>query len=157
MDETGSAEDLAQRTEPGSYVLTADGGIVASQGQPSGEASIGVLLRTPKLAVLDEISKGIGWAQDHHVAEFKALIAGLQLALAHGIGYLRVFLDSELVVNSVNDDTGLRPEHLIPLRNEAQELKGRFPNIKIAWVPREWNKEADERASRPLAGLRSKS
>jgi probable phosphoglycerate mutase len=54
----------------------------------------------------------IGWAKNHHVAEYKALIEGLELARRRGIDQIRVFLDSTLVVNTVNGDWKLEPEHL---------------------------------------------
>lgn len=99
---------------------------------------------------LREISERIGWAEDHHVAEYRALIAGLTLARGHGINHIRVFLDSALVVNTVNGDWKLKAEHLKPLSMEARALVQEFADIKICWVPREWNAEADELAGKAL-------
>ena len=87
------------RPKPGYYVLQTDGGIDAEQGQPSGRGSIGVVLKNPSHSTVKEISRELGEVQDHHVAEYTALIAGLELAMEHGIERLRVFIDSELVVN----------------------------------------------------------
>ena len=66
--------------KPGFYVLKTDGGITAEQGQAAGPAAIGVVLKDHKYRDVDEVSKRIGWARNHHEAEYKALIAGLELA-----------------------------------------------------------------------------
>jgi hypothetical protein len=59
------------------HLLTTDGGMVANQpGKAAGEAAIGVVLKAP----LEEVSEPIGPAKDHHVAEYRALIRGLEVA-----------------------------------------------------------------------------
>ncbi len=136
--------------KPGFYVLKTDGGITAERGQASGQAAIGVVLKDPKYRDVDEVSKGIGWARNHHEAEYKALIEGLELARCHGIDRIRVFLDSALVVNTVNGDWKLEPEHLKDLCAMACVLVKEFADIKMCWVPREMNVEADALASRAL-------
>ena len=49
---------MAPHRSPGFYVLKADGGITAEQGQASGQAAIGVVLKDPKYRDVDEVSKG---------------------------------------------------------------------------------------------------
>lgn len=136
--------------KPGFYVLKTDGGMTREPRQASGEAAIGVVLKDPKYRDVDQISKRIGWVKNHHEAEFKALIAGLELARYHGIDLLRVFLDSALVVNTVNRDWKLEPEHLNVLCARASLLAEEFVDIKTCWVPREMNVEADALASTAL-------
>ena len=131
-------------------MLKTDGGITREPGLASGQAAIGVLLKDPRYRDVDELSKGIGWARSHHVAEYKALIAGLELARRHGIDRIRVFLDSTLVVNTVNGDSKLKPEHLKDLYSMACVLVKEFADVKVCWVPREMNVEADALASRAL-------
>ena len=109
-----------------------------------------MVLKDPKYHDVDEVSKGIGWARNHHEAEYKALIEGLELARCHGIDRIRVFLDSALVVNTVNGDWKLEPEHLKDLCAMASLLVKEFADIKMCWVPREMNLEADALASRAL-------
>ncbi|MDP9248729.1 MAG: ribonuclease HI family protein, partial [Candidatus Dormibacteraeota bacterium] len=108
-----------------------------------------VLMR-PSLVVIDEISEAIGWVEDHHEAEYRALIAGLRMARRHKIDRIRVFLDSMLVVNSVDGPWRVRPKHLSALCDQARGLLGEFVDIKLAWVPRKWNAKADARASKAL-------
>lgn len=135
------------------HVLASDGGIVADQpGKMAGQAAIGVALKAP----LAEISEPIGPVQDHHVAEYRALIRGLELARARGITHLRVCLDSALVVNQLNGRWQVKAEHLKPFHEQALALVQQFEDIVIAWVPRKANAEADALASNPLGPLRPK-
>ncbi len=107
-----------------------------------GRAAIGALLRTPRLVTLAQISKAIGPAT-HNVAEYRALIEGLKLAREYGIQRIRVYMDSELVVDQVNDVSAVRQAHLSELYKEAKGLAAQFKSIRISWVPREMNAEAD--------------
>jgi ribonuclease HI len=135
------------------HLLTTDGGLVADQpGRMAGQAAIGVVLKAP----LEELSESIGPAKDHHVAEYRALIRGLEAARSRGIGHLRVCLDSALVVNQLNDKSKVKAEHLKPLHEQAKSLMRQFADIKITWVPRKANAEADALASTPLGPLRPK-
>jgi ribonuclease HI len=150
--------EIVKRSEPeqGFYLLNADGGIVAERGQAAGQAAIGVVLRSPKVVVIAEISKAIGSVEDMHVAEFQALIAGLELARRRGIARIRVYLDSALVVNTINGTWNLKPDHLKYLRAKALGLVKEFADIRLCWVPREMNTEADALASTALPPRPSK-
>jgi ribonuclease H / adenosylcobalamin/alpha-ribazole phosphatase len=150
MSEPGVQLRQDRTPKPGFYVLKTDGGIAAERGQAAGQAAIGVVLKDHKYRDVDEVSKPIGWARNHHEAEYKALIAGLELARRHGIDRIRVFADSALVVNTVNGDWNLQPEHLKDLCANAGLLVKEFADIKLSWVPREMNLEADTLASRAL-------
>ena len=145
------AGDLVHsKPKPGFYVLKTDGGITKEQGQASGEGAIGVVLKDHRYRDVDELSDRIGWVRNHHEAEYKALIAGLELAHRHEIKRIRVFSDSATVVNTVNGDWNLQPEDLKILCAEAGDLFNGFADIRLAWVPREMNFEADALASRAL-------
>ena len=130
----------------GYYLLNTDGGMASNgrrrSGEPLGIAAIGALLRTPRLAPVAEISEAIGPAT-HNVAEYRALIKGLKLARDHGIERIRVYMDSELVVDQMSGVSAVRQTHLRELHEVARELKAQFASIRISWVPREMNVEAD--------------
>ena len=130
----------------GYYLLNTDGGSESTRGRRSGDplpvAAIGVLLRTRRLVNVAQISKEIG-AATHNVAEYRALIEGLELARGHGIHRLRVFMDSELVVDQVNGFSAVKQAHLSELHAVASNLVAMFKSIRISWVPREMNAEAD--------------
>ncbi len=112
----------------------------------AGKAAVGVVLKAP----LEEISELIRTVKDHHVAEYRALIRGLDAARSHGIRHLRVCLDSRLLVNQLDGKSEVKAEHLKPLYEQALALKQQFDDIKITWVPRESNAEADALAASHL-------
>ncbi len=126
----------------GYYLLNTDGG---NSGDRFGRAAIGALLRARarRLVTVDQISKEIGPAT-HNVAEYRALIEGLKVARGHGIQRIRVYMDSELVVDQVNGVAAVKQEHLKELHKDATTLVALFKNIRISWVPREMNAEADQ-------------
>jgi ribonuclease HI len=143
--ETPEAAEAAEPAglKPGNYLLNADGG---NSGDRFGGAAIGALLRvrTPRrLVTVARISKAIGPAT-HNVAEYRALIEGLKLGRDHGVQRIRVYMDSELVVDQVNGVAAVRQAHLSELHKEASTLVAMFRNIRISWVPREMNTEADQ-------------
>jgi probable phosphoglycerate mutase len=123
----------------GYYLLYADGG---NRGDPLGRAAIGALLRTRRLEFVAQISKAIGPAT-HNVAEYQALIEGLKLARGCGIQHVRVYMDSEMVVDQVNGLSAVRKAHLGELHEQARRLVAQFKSFRISWVPRELNAEAD--------------
>jgi ribonuclease HI len=133
------------------YLLNADGSGTGTTENPA-QGAIGVVLRDPDGHIVAEISRRIGPAINT-VAEYRALIEGLKLARSRGIQRIRVFLDSELVVDQVNGRAKVRKEHIRPLHTEACSLLQEFPNIRISWVPRKWNAEADGLAAKALLGL----
>ena len=123
----------------GYYLLNTDGG---NSGDPLGRAAIGALLRTPKsLVTVAQISKAIGPAT-HNVAEYRALIEGLKLARDYGVQRIRVYMDSELVVDQLNGVSAVRQQHLSELHKVASNLVALFASIRISWVPRNMNAEA---------------
>ena len=131
-----------------SYLLNTDGSGTGTLSDPSAGA-IGVVLKEPGGRILESISKAIGPATNT-VAEYRALIEGLMLARRYSIDRIRIFLDSELVVDQMNGTSQVKAEHLRSLHAEAKALFDEFSNKRISWIPREWNKEADALATQAL-------
>jgi ribonuclease HI len=131
------------RPKPGLYTLHTDGGMVAASGQATGEAAIGGVLKNADNLLVEAISESIGHMDDHHVAEFRALVEGLRMAKRHNVDKIRVFTDSELLVRGVLEDVDLKSAEHRQLRDEARELLMSFGDQKLSWVPREMNTEAD--------------
>jgi ribonuclease HI len=148
--------ELRAGLKRGYYLLNTDGGIASNgprrSGDPLDRAAIGALLRTRRLVTVAEISKAIGPAT-HNVAEYRALIEGLKLARDYGIPRIRVYMDSELVVDQVNGVSAVRQEHLSELHKVASSLVALFESIRISWVPREMNAEADRLVRDALGAL----
>jgi hypothetical protein len=60
------------------------------------------------------------------------------------------------LLNQVNGRWNVKAEHLKPLHERAVSLIQEFADIKIWWVPRKANAEADALASTPLGPLKPK-
>ena len=116
---------------------------MAAPGRAAGEAAIGAVLKNADNLLVEAISQPIGHTDDHHVAEFRALVEGLKMAKRHSVDKIRVFTDSVLLVRSVLEDVNLNSEEHQQLRAEARELYSSFSDRNLSWVPREMNTEAD--------------
>lgn len=95
------------------------------------------------------ISEYIGTATNN-IAEYSALIRGLEKAGSLGIKRIKVFLDSELVVKQLKGVYKVKNKNLIPLWQQAKDLLKNFESCKIAHVPREMNAEADSLARKAV-------
>ena len=125
--------------------LYTDGG---ARGNP-GPAGIGVVLRDEYGKVIGEIAQGIGEATNN-VAEYAALIAGLELAHAQGVTELEVSMDSELVVSQLLGKWKIKKDTLRPLAVKARALMNRFDSCEIRHVRRELNADADRLANQGM-------
>ena len=84
----------------------------------------------------------------NNVAEYTALIKGLEKALELGIEELTVRGDSQLAINQMKGIYAVKSPRIYPLWKRAQELAAKFRKIEFEWVPREDNKIADELSAR---------
>ena len=126
-------------------VLHTDGG---ARGNP-GPAGIGIVLESPDGDVLAELAEGIG-ETTNNVAEYKALVAGLRLALDRGVTDIEVRVDSELVVSQLKGRWKVRNERLRTLAAEAGSLLGRFRSANLEHVRRDSNARADALANQGM-------
>lgn len=127
------------------YLLKTDGSGHGTIDNPA-PGAIGVVLMDPDGHLIDKISEPIGPAINT-VAEYRALIQGLKLARSREIQRIRVFLDSETVVEQVNRRWKVDKKHIRPWHAEACSLLQEFSNIRVSWIPRKWNAEADALAT----------
>jgi len=118
--------------------INADGG---SRGNP-GPAAIGVVVLDENKKVLETCKEKIGIASNN-IAEYKALIKGLELASKHKANEVYVIMDSELVVRQMNGEYKVKAAHLLPLHTTAKELAKNFPKVFYTNVLREYNAHAD--------------
>lgn len=125
-----------------SHVLYCDG---ASRGNP-GPAAIGFVLLDPNGGTVVEMGSMIGIATNN-VAEYQALIAGLETARTQGVDDLEVRLDSLLLVRQVNGEFRVKAENLKPLHRRAVGLLREFARVEVAHVRRHLNSRADALAN----------
>ena len=136
-------------TPADAYVLHCDG---ASRGNP-GRASIGFVLSDPQGREVVVHAEVLGDAITNNVAEYTALLRGLDAALAHGVRRLCVRLDSELVVRQVRGEYRVRHAGLQPLYAAVRARLQRFAYSHIEHVPRRANQRADSLANAALDAL----
>jgi len=118
---------------------------------PGGVASYGFILIVGK-------KKYVGWGiaetnSTNNVAEYWAIIKGLQRALELGITDIEIKGDSKLVVNQVAGRWRIKAAHLRPLVKKAKAVLNKFASWQIEWIPREENAEADRASRQPLKAI----
>jgi len=126
-------------------VLRCDGG---ARGNP-GPAAIGYVLLDPAGKVVETRSDYLGTATNN-VAEYRALIAGLEGAAKHGANPLTVYMDSELVARQMTGEYKVKNEGLKPLHLEARAAVARLPKVSFRTVRREENALADRLVNETL-------
>ncbi|MCK5577024.1 MAG: ribonuclease HI family protein [Dehalococcoidales bacterium] len=125
-----------------SVVINTDG---VSRGNP-GAAAIGAIIRDGKGRVLDTLSWRIGHATNNQ-AEYRAIIAALEKALALGVIRVELRSDSELVVRQIKGLYRVKEAELRPLYERVKELEKQLEAFTIKHVPRQQNREADKLAN----------
>jgi acyl dehydratase/ribonuclease HI len=140
-----SEPEAAPSRGEGAYTANIDG---AARGNP-GPASYGVVVKRPDGTALESLGKYIG-RYTNNVAEYYALIAALDYAVAHGLKRLRVLSDSQLIVNQMKGLYKVKHPDLRPLHERAKKQAGGLESFTIQYVPREQNREADAAANAAL-------
>ncbi len=126
-------------------ILYADG---AARGNP-GPAGAGAVLLDAEGHVIAELTKHLGHATNN-VAEYTALIIGLEEAQRRGVDEIDVRMDSKLVVEQMNGRWKIKHPNMKPLAGRAGELWSSFPTRSITHVPRDENAIADALSNRAI-------
>ena len=126
-------------------VIHVDGG---ARGNP-GPAAIGVVVSEPGGRVLDALGERIGRATNN-VAEYRAVLRGLERARALGASEVEIVGDSELVAKQLTGEYAVKHEALKPLHREAVDALGGFARWRIRTVPRAQNADADRLVNQAL-------
>ena len=125
--------------------LSTDGG---ARGNP-GPAAYGYVLESDDGSVLDARGETIGIATNN-VAEYRALIAGLESALERGVTELEVVSDSELVVKQMRGEYKVKNAALRALSVQASRLARELGRVEYTAVRREHNELADKLVNEAL-------
>ena len=126
----------------GTLIVSCDG---AARGNP-GPAGAGSQLTTPEGEVVAEIAEGLGEATNN-VAEYTAVIIGLERARELGATDVLLRSDSQLLINQITGTYKVRTPHLQPLHRRVLQLAAGFERIRFEHVPRARNAEADRLAN----------
>jgi ribonuclease HI len=122
-----------------------DGG---ARGNP-GPAAIGVVVSGPDGEVLDEVAERIGVASNN-VAEYRALLRGLERAAALGAREVDLVNDSELVARQLTGAYKVKHAAMKPLYEQAMSALRGFDGWSIRSVPRAENARADALVNQAL-------
>ncbi|MHB1326509.1 MAG: Nif3-like dinuclear metal center hexameric protein [Thermoleophilia bacterium] len=136
---------ITDQEEKSMHNLHVDGG---ARGNP-GPAAIGAVLAGPDGETVDTIASYIGEATNN-VAEYQAMISGVELAIDRGITRLAIFSDSELIVRQLEGAYRVKNEGLRPYYQQAKSLLASLDEYELNSIPREANAVADELVNQAL-------
>ena len=125
--------------------LFTDGG---ARGNP-GPAAYGYVLETEDGTVLAAHGEAIGIATNN-VAEYSALIAGLEKAAELAVGEVEVVSDSELMVKQMRGEYKVKNAALRELSLQAAQLARALGTVRYTAVRREHNELADRLVNEAL-------
>ena len=125
--------------------LSTDGG---ARGNP-GPAAYGYVLEAEDGTVLAAHGETIGTATNN-VAEYRALVAGLEKALELHVDEVEVVSDSELLVKQMRGEYRVKNEILREFWDEASDLARRLGKVSYRAVRREHNELADRLVNEAL-------
>ncbi|HEX3609714.1 MAG TPA: ribonuclease HI family protein [Solirubrobacterales bacterium] len=128
-------------------IVNVDGG---ARGNP-GPAAIAAVVQGTDGGVLEERGERIGRATNN-VAEYRALLLGIERAAALGAGELELVGDSELIVKQVKGEYKVKDATMRELHAEVKQALREFDSWSIRHVRRERNSEADRLVNEVLDG-----
>ena len=128
-------------------VVNVDGG---SRGNP-GPAAIAAVVQDADGGVLEEAAERIGTATNN-VAEYRALLLGIERAAAIGATEVDLVGDSELIVRQVEGRYKVKDATMRKLHAEVKKALSTFEGWSIRHVRRELNSEADRLVNEALDG-----
>ena len=131
--------------KPKKVVIFIDG---ASRGNP-GPAGLGVVIKDENKKTIKEFYKYIGNATNN-IAEYNALVYGLQEALIIGAEEVILNLDSELVAQQLKGEFRVKDPRIKSLFDQAVHLINAFKKFDVIHINREKNKEADKLANKAI-------
>ncbi|HEU0318930.1 MAG TPA: reverse transcriptase-like protein [Solirubrobacteraceae bacterium] len=130
-------------------VVHVDGG---SRGNP-GPAAAGAVLHTPDGELVAEAARTIGRATNN-VAEYRALLLGLERARELGATEVELINDSELIAKQVTGRYKVKHADMKPLHAAARDALAGFERWTIRSVPRAENAQADALVNAALDAAR---
>ncbi len=127
-------------------IVECDGG---SRGNP-GPAGFGcVVWSADRSTLLAEHRQAIG-VTTNNVAEYRALIAGLEEARRLGADEVAVAADSKLIIEQMNGRWKVKHPDMAELHQQARALASTFDAVTYEWIPRERNAHADRLANEAM-------
>jgi ribonuclease HI len=148
------AAAAARRADPDDARPTAWRAWFDGSARPNpGRCGIGALLEGPD-GIKVELAEPAGHGNSSE-AEYRALIALLEAAVAHGARDLTIHGDSRVVIDDVNGPDLYAAPALAAYRTRVRALLAHLPDARLRWVPRHRNTSADALSQRAFATFSS--
>lgn len=129
----------------GKVFLYVDGG---ARGNP-GPAGIGVVILDGKKKKIKELYKYIG-ETTNNIAEYNALVHGLEEALNLKAEDVVIYMDSELVARQLSGEYKVKDAGIKPLFERSLGMLKNFSSFEIKHIDRAKNKEADRLVNKAI-------
>jgi ribonuclease HI len=110
-------------------------------------AGAGVVLISPQGDKLKYVLRMSFSQASNNEAEYEALLHGMKMAKACGITRLKIFGDSNLVVQQVMNRCDTINDNMMAYKNLYHYLEGTFDGCKFSHVSRNSNEEANNLAN----------
>lgn len=120
----------------------------AARGNP-GPAGSAAILYDSSGSLVEVVTRYLGVATNN-VAEYKALIMGLERAKDLGASSVEVVTDSELIAKQWNGEYRVKNEILKTLYRQAKMCARQIGRVEVRHVRRMENAEADAAANRVI-------
>jgi len=133
------------------YVIHTDGG---ARGNP-GPAAFAYVITAPGQSDIE--AKGYIGETTNNIAEYTGLVRGLEHAQKLGARRVHVLSDSELMVRQMNGQYKVKNAGLLPLYEQADDLRRAFDHVRFEHIRREKNAHADRLCNEALDAVEGKA
>lgn len=123
----------------------------ASRGNP-GASSVGIVIYDADNKELERYKEDIG-ISTNNIAEYSAVIKSLEMAKKYQPSQVKLFSDSQLVINQLKGEWKVKTPHIWDLLNQVRALEKELCRVEYVHVRREFNKLADRLANEALDGV----
>lgn len=131
-----TSESKIEEEEEEMWSMKVDGSI----GKSGCEA--GIVLENKEELQLEHVVH-FDFQATNNVAEYEALVAGLEIAKELGIKNLKVYTDSQLVANQAKGNYEIKEQNLKDYKELVVKLMKSFKTVKLNLVKREFIEEVD--------------
>jgi ribonuclease HI len=106
-------------------------------------AGVGLIFMSPLRENMRYVVR-LHFPASNNMAEYKALLCGLRVAIETGIKRLDVRRDTRLVIDQVIKNACCHDEKMEAYCNVVRVLEDKFYSIELNHIPHKYNEEADE-------------
>lgn len=116
---------------------------------PGGVATYGLVIQKNGATIFEDcgLAEAEPWSDEasNNVAEYSAVIRALEWLdeNKHYDSAVVIRGDSELIISQLNGKYKVKSLRIVELHHKAKKLLSKFKNLRVEWVDRSLNEEAD--------------